>query len=399
MDLASFKLLFSKVGGEALAAAVQLQPKETDYLRYFQKLEKQFPGKLAQAALEIAILRKEADKKFPHAERMFFTREALEQASPDEVSKHRTARYREFSHLVDLGCSIGSDTLNMGRMAHTTGIDIDALRLAMAQSNAEALGLADQIDFIRADLNAPLPIEGSESCGLFFDPARRAAGRRVYSVKDYEPPLEIVSSRLDSFPAIGVKISPGVDKSELADFDAELEFVSLGGELKEALLWFGPLKTAKRRATILPGPHSLTGDEEIGSLPLSEPKGYIYEPDAAVIRAGLVAKLGDQLGAFQLDPDIAYMTEEEEIPNPFSKVWKIEDWLPFNLKRLREYLRARDVGEVTVKKRGSPLQPEELIRMLRLRGDDQRVLFLTHLDGAPITIVCYQPKPKPSVVS
>jgi hypothetical protein len=218
-------------------------------------------------------------------------------------------------------------------------------------------------------------------------------------VKDYEPPLEIVSSRLDSFPAIGVKISPGVDKSELADFDAELEFVSLGGELKEALLWFGPLKTAKRRATILPGPHSLTGDEEIGSLPLSEPKGYIYEPDAAVIRAGLVTKLGDQLGAFQLDPDIAYMTEEEEIPNPFSKVWKIEDWLPFNLKRLREYLRARDVGEVTVKKRGSPLQPEELIRMLRLRGDDQRVLFLTHLDGAPITIVCYQPKPKPSVVS
>jgi hypothetical protein len=125
---------------------------------------------------------------------------------------------------------------------------------------------------------------------------------------------------------------------------------------------------------------------------LSEPKRFLYEPDAAVIRAGLVVDLGRYTGAYQLDPDIAYLTGEREIPNPFSRVWEVEDWLPFNVKRLREYLRARSVGNVTVKKRGSPLQPEELIRMLRLRGEDRRVVFLTHLDGAPITIVCYEPK-------
>ena len=131
------------------------------------------------------------------------------------------------------------------------------------------------------------------------------------------------------------------------------------------------------------------GEETKGILPLSEPGGYLYEPDGAVIRAGLVTVLGELLGAAQLDPDIAYLTAEEDIPNPFSRVWKVEDWFPFNVKRMREYLRVRGVGTVTVKKRGSPLQPEELIRMLRLRGDDQRVVFLTHLEGAPITIICY----------
>jgi len=65
--------------------------------------------------------------------------------------------------------------------------------------------------------------------------------------------------------------------------------------------------------------------------------------------------------------------------------------MPFNLKRLREYLRTRGVGQATVKKNGSTLQPEELIRMLRLQGENQRELFLTHLDGAPITFVCYPP--------
>jgi hypothetical protein len=392
MDLESFKLLFSKDGREALAAAVQLQPREADYLRHFQNLERHFPSKLARAALETAILRQEAVRKFPRADEMYFTREALEQASPHEVSQYRVERYRICESLTDLGCSIGSDTINMGCIAHTTGIDNDPLRLAMAQANGNALGVLDGIEFIQADLNDPLPIRACERNGLFFDPARRTGGRRIYSVKDYEPPLETISTWMNGFPALGVKISPGIDKSEIAELDAELEFVSLGGELKEALLWFGPLKGVKRRATILPGPHSLTGEDEKEHLPLSEPDGYLYEPDAAVIRAGLVAKLGYQLGAFQLDPDIAYLTADVETPNPFSRVWEVEDWLPFNVKRLREYLRLRNVGNITVKKRGSPLQPEELIRMLRLQGDEKRVVFLTHLDGAPITIVCYESK-------
>ncbi len=55
--------------------------------------------------------------------------------------------------------------------------------------------------------------------------------------------------------------------------------------------------------------------------------------------------------------------------------------MPFSLKRLRAYLRQRNVGRATVKKRGSPLQPEELIRELRLEGEEERVLFLTHVRG------------------
>ena len=390
MDLASFKLLFSKAGQDALATAVQLEPVETDYLLHFQNLEKIYPPGVARAALETAILRREARTKFPQADRMFFTREALEQASPYQVSKYRTDRYAGLARLIDLGCSIGSDALNMCHISPTLGIDADPLRLAMAKSNADSLGLDGQTDFVRADLQVSLPAASSEGTGLFFDPARRKAGRRVYSVLDYQPPLDIITEWQTRFPALGVKLSPGVDKSEIAGFDAELEFVSLNGELKEALLWLGPLKSVSRRATILPGPYSLAGKEQMRVLPISEPQRYLYEPDAAVIRAGLMAQLGEQLDAAQLDPDIAYLTARDENQNPFSRAWKVEDWFPFNLKRLREYLRDRNVGQVTVKKRGSPIKPEELIQMLKLRGEDRRVVFLTHLDGAPITIVCFQ---------
>ena len=85
-------------------------------------------------------------------------------------------------------------------------------------------------------------------------------------------------------------------------------------------------------------------------LPLSEPLAHLYEPYPAVLRAGLVYQLGEQLDAYQLDPDIAYLTTSELKSTPFARSWRVEDWFPFGLKRLRAYLRQRSVGRVTVKK-------------------------------------------------
>jgi len=258
--------------------------------------------------------------------------------------------------------------------------------------NAQALGLSHKTTFLRANLSVSLPLLPNPSplspdVALFFDPARRVDGRRIYKVNDYVPPLRIIEAWLPCFPAIGVKISPGVNLEELQSYDAEVEFISLRGELKEAVLWFGPLKTAHRRATILPGDHTLISEHEPEVL-ISEPRAYIYEPDPAVLRAGLVRTLGNQLAAVQLDPDIAYLTSDQVFDTPFARAWAVEDWFPFGLKRLRKYLRKRNVGQVVVKKRGSPLQPETLIRDLRLSGDQERVLILTHLRGRHIVVVC-----------
>lgn len=393
MDLASFKLLFSAAGGKALEDAQALAPREQNYLRHFQVLEKKYPRSLAQAALETAILRIEGRRKFLQADQMYFTREALEQSSSHLVSAYRSERYQPWEYLLDLGCSIGGDSINMARIAPTTGIDLDPLRLAMARANAEALLTPHSVDFVQADLNAGLPVTASDQVGVFFDPARRKQGMRAFSTRHYSPPLEIINAWLPDFPALGVKISPGVDKSELTTYEAELEYISLNGELKEAVLWFGPLKTTDSKATVLPGPHMLTRDDKQERLPLKEPGGYLYEPDPAVIRAGLVAELGDQLGAWQLDPDIAYMSSDRIVQTPFGRSWQVEDWIPFNLKQLRHYLRARGVGKITVKKRGSPLQPEQLIQMLKLKGDDQRVVVLTHLQGRPIVVICFPNQP------
>ncbi len=385
MNLDEFRSLLSPAGQEALSAAVALDPREEDYLRCFQLLSRRFPPDQARAALEIAIQRRAAATKFPFAGRLFFSREALEQASSWEVATYRAGRLREFERILDLGCSAGGDTLALAGSAPVVGVDIDPLRLAMAEANLRAQGLEERAYLIRADLRQPLPVRRLDRAAVFFDPARRAAGRRLRSVESYQPPLDTVRMWLEDYPAIAVKTSPGVDLAQLEGYDAEVEFISLNGELKEAALWFGALKTAQRRATLLPGGHTLTG--VAAPLPIHAPGAYIYEPDPAVLRAGLVTLLGEGIGAAQLDPDIAYLTADDLVATPFARAWSVEGWLPFSIKSLRAYLRERNVGRVTVKKRGSPLQPEALIRSLRLQGDEERVIFLTHLDGRPISVI------------
>ncbi len=391
MDLEQFRLLLEPAGQEALAAASILAPQEKDFLADLQGLEKLFPRETARAALAIAILRREAEAKFPPeiARRLYMTRSAMEQATSWQVAAYRSSRFSGFQSVLDLGCSIGGDSIHLARQGHVTGVDLDELRLAMAIANFRALDL--RASFLRADLTEPLPFSPHPGQAIFFDPARRTGHRRAFSIGDYQPPLEIVSGWLTSWPSMGVKISPGVDLEELSGMDCELEFISENGDLKEAVLWFGDLRTIERRATVLPGPHTLVQDASLEQKGPAPPEAYLVEPDPAVIRAGLVTTLGARLGAQQLDLTIAYLTCSHSIETPFARFWPVEDWLPFNLKKLRAYCRSRNIGRVTVKKRGSPITPEQLITALRLKGDEERVLVLTRFDDRPIVIVCGLP--------
>ena len=396
MDLATFGELLAPAGQSALAAASRLPPGDEHFLANLARLRKQHPAELAKAALETATLRAKAQGKFSRAQAMYFTREGLEQASGEAVAGYRARRFAGVDSALDLGCGLGADSLALAERCRVTGFDLDPLRLAMAAENAAAYGRAARASFVAGDVTqVALPQAGA----FFFDPARRENGRRKFSVRQYLPPLGTVRVWLPRIPTGGVKISPGVDLDELAGYDAEIEFISERGELKECALWFGDFKTAARRATLLDGRtdaaadagavHTLLANPAAAEqmAPPGPPLTYLYEPDPAVLRAGLVTTLAAQLGARQLDADIAYLTASDLRGTPFARAFAIEAALPFQLKRLREALRARQVGVVTVKKRGSPLEPETLIRQLRLSGPEERIVFLTHVLGEPWALI------------
>ena len=88
-----------------------------------------------------------------------------------------------------------------------------------------------------------------------------------------------------------------------------------------------------------------------------------------------------------LDPSIAYVTADRLLPTPFATAYEVSDVLPFSPKRLRALLRARRVGQLVVKKRGSAVEPEQLRRQLRLEGPESAVVVLTRVAGSPTVLL------------
>ena len=393
MNIPTFDWLLSPPGQAALATLVPDDLRDTARLATLTRLRRDLSSEQAAAAYEMAVLRVRAAAKFSRASAMYFTREALEQSSGELITTYRCARFSGYNTIGDLCCGVGGDTVGLARYTSVTAVDHDELRLLMAAQNARAYGIVTKVAFSNIDLERNEP-PGAD--GLFFDPARRTGGRRVFSLADYVPAMSHLERWLRHTPAIGVKIAPGARDEELQTLPPhEVEFISIEGELKQAVLWFGPLAGAERRATLLSrsggATHTLHGAGG-GIGPLADvPGAFLYEPDPAIIRAHLVVAVGAHLGAVQLDPMIAYLTSDARVATPFARCWRVLEWLPFNLKKLRARLSSLDAGAVTVKKRGSPLDTDALAKQLSGHGAHPLVVTLTKLRGQPVALICEGP--------
>lgn len=391
MDLALLERLRAPEGQALLGTAESLSPTEVNQLAVIESLKRLTDPALARAVLETVLLRQRARTKFTRADRMYFEREALEQASGERIARHRAERYRGAASVADLCAGLGGDAIGLASVAPTIVVDRDPLRLALANANLNAYDRRGEA--VLRDLEVDGPPEAE---ALWCDPGRRAGGRRLHRVADYQPPLQFVVSWSTRTPALGVKLSPGVDLDELHGIEAEREFISVEGELKECVLWFGPLATTRWRATMMGAAtiESIWGEQHDTHHALTAPAPIglvgrvLYEPDAAIIRAGQVRALADRLGAHLIDATIAYLSADAAVSTPFARAFHVEAVLPFHLKRLRQLLVERGIGSVTVKKRGSPIEPEDLIRRLRLSGDGREaVVLLTRQAGEHVAIV------------
>jgi SAM-dependent methyltransferase len=388
MELAALAALRTPEGSSALSAAAEVAG--GDPLTAANALRARgIAPDLAAAALTQAELRARAVGKFgPDADRMWFTRTGLEQATRRVVADRRARRLAAAGvrHIADLGCGIGSDTVAFARAGlHVTAVDADAATASVAAANVAALDLGHLVTVRNAT---------AESVGLgavdaaFCDPARRRATGRVFDPDAYSPSWMFVTSLAATVPATVLKVAPGIDHALVPD-GAEAEWVSVDGDVVEAALWCGPLGRVSHRATLLAG----SADAElVGPGTVVAPVGpigrYVYDPDGAVVRSHLVAEFAEIVTGRLGDASIAYVYTDAHVPSPFGRAYEIHDVMPFSLKRLRAALRERGIGRLTIKKRGSPLEPSQLRRDLKLRGSGELTIIVTRVAGAPTVLLC-----------
>ena len=309
---------------------------------------------------------------------MFFTREGLEQASSELVARHRAGRVAP-GRVVDLCCGIGGDLLALGDGRETCGVDRDPVHAAMAEHNASVYGVAAaaRVEDVRdTDLSA--------ADAVFVDPARRDEHGRAHGRS--EPPLDWCFGLADRVAQVTVKAAPGLDRSAVPA-GWETEFVAVGRDLKEAVLWSPAYATTASRATVLPGGHTLVPCDgpPVATAP---PAAYLLDPSPAVTRAGAVEELARMLGACKIDDRIAFLTTDRPVRTPFGRCLRALESMPWRLRDIKAAVRRYEVGALDVRRRGLAGDVAAIRRRLPLAGPTRAVLVMTRVSDRPWALLC-----------
>lgn len=356
---------------------------------------------LVAAVLTQSRLRTRAEAKFGEfARQMLFTQAGLEQATRLNVAARHAERFAQagITHVADLGCGLGADSMAMASMdIAVTAVEMDETTAACAMINLMPFPHAT---VVHSDAES-MDLEGID--GVWMDPARRTTStsgtKRIWDPEAFSPPLSFVESVAATGRAVGVKMGPGIPHDSVPS-GCEAQWVSVGGDVTEATLWFNAVaRPGVRRAALLLGSQGaaeITSGEDFCGGPaaaVGPVEGFLYEPDGAVIRAGLVADVAERLGGHLVDEHIAYICAPELHDTPFARAYKVLDVMPYNVKALKAWVKSNNITVLDIKKRGTAVTPEELRKQLLpakpAKGKDAKTatLVLTRIGEERVAVV------------
>jgi SAM-dependent methyltransferase len=334
-------------------------------------------------------LLKRAKIRFADAHRMVFTEKGLSQCSTRELALYHAKRIGKAETIADLCCGIGSDLSCLAenrKLVYALDADADALLCAGYNTRDKS-----NIHYIRGKAED----FGERVEVIFSDPDRRAGGRRRVKAEEMQPALRdllIIPVKKKLCSGMLIKLAPALDyhkvDSDYFGIDAEFynlphtwEFISEKGSVKEILLCCGTCSSdILLKAVLLPQGIVLEGDGS-EKLEVTGWQGYIFEPDKAIIRAGLVQRLGRMLNYRLLDPHLALLSGTEPVDETFGKCYELIEVLPFKRKLLQKYFRDKEVGELVIKTRGFPETAESLVRQFRLRGSKKMIILIVRINS------------------
>lgn len=364
----------------------------TDTLKLAETLRADgYQPNVVNSVLTQLKLRTQAEAKFgPFVDQMIFTDAGLQQATALQVAAHHARRFAQAAvdEVIDLGAGLGADALAIaGLDINVTAVELDETTAAATTINLMPfphanVQVADATDWVQHH-----PAEPSTVRGFWLDPARRKTLShgtvRIFDPEAFSPPLSFVEELANAGHALGVKLGPALSH-DVIPASAEAQWVSLHGSVVEAVLWFNMAQRGdvRRAALVITASETveLTTSTNFGESPtvpvvgVEGATGYLYEPNGAVIRAGMVTDLmveqfmggdsSDAAAGRQLDEHIAYFCSDSLVSTPFASAYRIVEVLPYKIKTLRRYIKESAVTRLDIKKRGVDVSPEELRRTL-----------------------------------
>lgn len=359
-----------------------------------------FEGELRLEILQQIQSCQKALSKLPEwttRDRIIFPKpDLVEQASSGETAAYKASICPQGNLFLDLTAGMGSDSLAMSDR-FTRGILVDAdPRTAsilahnmqvMTRNNLQVVtGLAEEVIHTLPDADL-----------IYLDPQRRIENGKkgLFNLRDTKPDvLTLLPVLKEKAPRILIKTSPFLDISEglrqLGDV-AEVHVVEAEKQCKEVLYLIDQTRTPAApiiHAAVCSGqvfsaqPHAL----ETVQVQFSDPLTYLYEPCAALMKAGTHSLYASELGLQKLAPATQLYTSDQRLEGFMGRGFKVIAVLPADKKDVHAAL-PEPRASITV--RNFPMTPDDLRRKLQLKDGGHFTIFAcTFQDGSKRLILC-----------
>jgi hypothetical protein len=317
--------------------------------------------------------------------------------SMEQCSSEPTARYKaslvKGRTLVDLTGGLGVDCSFLSRKFEQVDyVERQAGLAEIAEHNFEVLGLrskvtvhtGDGVDFLQKMNKVDV---------IYLDPARRDNhGGKVVSIADCEPDVSRLEDLLlQKADTVLIKLSPMFDVKlacQTLRHVQAIHIIAVNNECKELLLLlsktthldqeeipFFCLNIGKSGETQC---FSFTGAEESKAMVrYSDPESFLYEPNAAIMKAQGFKVLTERFLMKKLQNNSHLYTSSEWIPEFPGRKFQIQEVSGLGKKELKSFLDGLTQANLTV--RNFPMTVADLRKRLKIKEGGEYFLFATTL--------------------
>lgn len=219
---------------------------------------------------------------------------------------------------------------------------------------------------------------------IYIDPSRRAEGnKKVFKLSECEPDVVGLQKTIfEKSNQLLVKTSPLLDVQhglkELQSVEKVI-VVSVDNECKEVL--FLCTKNYEEEASIETINISKEGnqifafrfsEEQKMEIDFSNPRPYLYEPNASILKAGAFKSIGNKFNLKKIHPNTHLYTSDilkEGFPG---RVFEITEEVKVDKKSWSTFL---PDGKANITTRNYPLSPEELKKKTGLKDGGEKYLI------------------------
>jgi 16S rRNA G966 N2-methylase RsmD len=355
-----------------------------------------------EAALQIQA-RQKAQHKLPSwfAQTMVCYPSLL---SMEQCSSETTAQFKasltQGHTLIDLTGGMGVDTSAFShRFTEVVYIEQNTELQEITQYNLAQLGITN-VSFVNARSEEWLHSFSSKADWIYLDPARRNdTGGKVVRLQDCEPQILTLQNLLfQKADNILLKASPMLDIDlalrELKQV-ATVYVLAVENEVKELLFHLTPSATGEPEivSVNLPKPPLAAqefrfqkSEEAAASVTFSGPLAYLYESNAAILKAGAFRSVAARLGLFKLHPNSHLYTSATPVENFPGRNFKLLAVCKLDKKELSRYL---PEGKASIAVRNFPMTVADIRKKTGLHdGGDKYLFATTDWQNRKVVLVC-----------